>query len=80
MAFCTAGGNVFVPLCSIPVQVMRDGYGGPNASVYVPFVGRWYADGREYVYPGSEVAQTRARTMNGRNIPGVGGNKGFSCS
>lgn len=80
MSFCPQGGNVFVPLCSIPVQATRDGYGGPNASVYVPFYGRWYADGREYIYPNSEVPQNRARIIGGRNIPGVGGNKGFSCA
>lgn len=79
MAFCPPGEREFLPLCTNPVKVSRDGYAGPNASIYLPFYAtRYFFSGA--VYPNEPtIPQALQRTMGGRTIPGTY-TKGYTCS
>lgn len=50
-----------MPLCSIPKLAVRDGYGGANARIFLPFYtpsnNYWFASGQQYTFPGSTIAQ-----------------------
>lgn len=84
--FCPSNTREYLPLCSIPVQMSRDGYAGPNAHLFLP----WYHNSAGYTYyffSGAQVAfangyvaQDGTRLMNGRNIPVAHTGKGFTCN
>lgn len=83
--FCPSTGRQYLPLCSIPTQMSRDGYAGPAAHIYLP----WYHNSAGYTYyffsgaqvslPGGTVAQDGSRLMNGLNLPVAVSGKGFTC-
>jgi len=54
-----------LPLCQSVRPAMRDGYGGANAHIYVPFFGYWYADGAQLSFPNGTVAQATNPTIAG---------------
>jgi hypothetical protein len=79
MAFCPSGSRELLPLCSNPVKVSRDGYAGPNASIYIPFAGtRYFFSGAQYPAQPT-IPQSLQRTMGGRRIPTTY-SKGFTCT
>lgn len=52
--------------CSIPKLATRDGYAGPNARLLIPFADHyWFANGLEYDFPLSTIAQDNSRTLTG---------------
>ena len=62
----------YLPLCSIPKLVSKDGWTGPNAHIYLPFsaAGFYFFSGDTYNFPGSTVAQDQSRTFGGVSKPG----------
>lgn len=70
----------YLPLCSIPPVVSRDGYAGASASIYLPFFGRYFFSGAQYTFPNSSVPQSAARTVGGLSIPGAFSKEGGICS
>ena len=48
-----------LPLCATPKLAIRDGYAGAYAKILLPFYqyGYWFADGKQYTFPSSEVRQ-----------------------
>ncbi len=84
-AFCQSGKRQYLSLCSIPLQMSRDGYAGENAHIYLP----WYHNSAGYSYyffsgkqvssPLGSVNQDGSRLMNGRNLPTAAAGKGFTC-
>lgn len=72
MSQCT---DRFLPLCSIPARMLRDGYGGANAHIYLPFYGFFFASGDNYTFPGSTVPQNQSRFIGGVSKPGNGFHK-----
>lgn len=82
---CSTGVRQYLPMCSIPVQMSRDGYAGPNAHIYLPWYHNsagysyYFFSGAQVAFPDGYVAQDGSRLMNGRNIPLKPYTKGFSC-
>lgn len=54
-----------LPLCEVPKLATRDGYAGANASLYLPFYGYWFADGKQLAFPQSVVAQNPSPVISG---------------
>ena len=54
-----------LPLCSVPTQLLRDGYAGANAKLLVPFIGWWYASGQTLNFPSSRVGQPSGSRLGG---------------
>lgn len=69
-------------LCSIPKIAVRDGYAGPNAKLLLPFYtyGYWFANGQQYTFPGSPIAQDPSRTLVGTQKPNTFQKSCCSCS
>lgn len=72
-------GPRYLSLCSIPKLLMRDGYGGPNAHIYVPFCGFIFASGVTYTFPGSTVAQDMSHTVAGISKPNTFSKNNCEC-
>ena len=74
--------NVLLPLCSLQKVATRDGYTGPNARVWIPFFGYWFADGRQIFTNNvrADVAQNRSYNMQGLIKPNVFKKDCCSCS
>ncbi len=60
-----------VPLCSIPHVAIRNGQAGRNAHLVIPGYGFWFADGKQYNFLNSQVAQEKSQAIGGtyKNIP-----------
>lgn len=54
-----------VPLCSIPKVATRNGLAGRNAMLVIPGYGFWWADGKIYNFPNSQVAQDKSQVIGG---------------
>lgn len=69
-------------LCSRQKITTRDGYTGPNARVWVPFYGYWFADGRQIYTDNTfaDVAQNTAMNMSGLIKPNVFQKDCCSCA
>lgn len=65
-------GQRYLPLCSIPKLMNRDGYTGPNAKIYVPFCGLVFASGATFTPTNSTIPQSDQLFMSGVKKPGVG--------
>ena len=52
-------------LCKTVQPVMRDGYAGSYAHIYLPFYGYWFASGAQYAFPASSVPQNKQMTLGG---------------
>ena len=61
--------NRLLPLCTNPARMSRDGWAGPNASIYLPFFGRYFFSGAQYVFPGGTVPQSRQAFLAGSTKP-----------
>lgn len=55
----------YLPLCSIPARMSRDGYAGQYAKIYVPFVGFYMFNGGVLNLPTSTVSQDHSKFMAG---------------
>lgn len=55
----------YLPLCAIPTVTSRDGYGGINANIYLPFYGFYFFSGAQYTFPGSTVGQNNKTYIGG---------------
>lgn len=66
MSQCT---NRYLALCSKARPLLRDGWAGINAKIYLPFCGFFRADGATVVYPQSTIAQNRSPLMQGGGAP-----------
>lgn len=62
MSQCT---NRYLALCSKPKQLLRDGWSGLNAKIFVPFCGFVRADGATMEFPNSTIAQNNAPLIAG---------------
>lgn len=62
-------GERYLSLCAIPKLAMKDGYGGPNAHIYMPFCGFVFASGQSISFPGSTVAQDQSHVVAGTYKP-----------
>jgi hypothetical protein len=66
-------------LCSIPARMSRDGFGGPNAKIYLPFLtnlanygstgGLYWFDGSIHNFPNATVGQDTKRFIGGITRP-----------
>lgn len=55
-------------LCSIPKVATKDGYAGANAKLLLPFYGYWFANGAQYTWPASTIAQDNSGTIHSTNM------------
>lgn len=85
MTFCQSGARQYLPLCSIPTQMSRDGYAGTNAHIYLPWYHNsagftyYFFSGKQVAFPNGSVPQDGSRLLNGRNLPVASVGKGFTC-
>lgn len=57
----------------------RDGYGGENAKIYLPFAGFVFASGAQFTPARQTVPQYKKRTIGGISKPNTF-TKGFTCN
>lgn len=55
----------YLPLCSIPTRMSRDGFAGPNASIYLPFEGIYFFSGAQFTPKNSTVPQADSKFIGG---------------
>lgn len=72
-------GTRYLPLCSIPKIVNRDGFGGENGKLYIPFCGFVFASGATFAPVGATVPQDPSRTIGGIVKPDTF-SKGFTTN
>ena len=68
----------YLPLCSIPSVVSRDGHAGPNALQYIPFLGFHLFSGETITFPDSQVPQNKWPFMAGGSKPDTFEKSGLS--
>lgn len=73
MSFCEKYKREYLPLCSIPRKMSRDGNAGANASIYIPFIGRYFFSGEQPAYANSTIAQDKSRFIGGSSKPAQSG-------
>lgn len=66
----------YLPLCSIPARMSRDGYSGKYAKIYIPFAGFFLFNGGTLNLPSSTVAQDQSKFMAGVTKPGFSPSSG----
>lgn len=52
--------------------MMRDGWAGVNAHIYLPFYGYWFASGAVFTPARSQIAQSTQPFIGGITKPNVG--------
>lgn len=68
---------VYLPLCNVPKQALREGQAGANAYMNIIGVGPWYASGQLYAFPNASAPQDASHTYNGTSKPNTF-SKGFA--
>jgi hypothetical protein len=76
MSQCT---NRYLSLCSKPVQLLKDGWGGANAKIFMPFCGFVRADGALMVFPRSTVPQDFTLQLSSGSQPDSFNKNSGSC-
>lgn len=66
MSQCT---QRYLALCSKPKQLLRDGWSGINAMIFVPFCGFLRADGATITFPNSTIAQNKSPLLAQGTMP-----------
>jgi len=62
MSQCT---QRYLALCSKPKPLLKDGWAGINAKIFLPFVGFVFGSGATVVFPGSTVPQDYSPLLAG---------------
>lgn len=62
-------GRQYLPLCSIPARMSRDGWAGPNAHIYLPFDGIHFFSGAQWAFPNTTVPQDNKMYIGGVTLP-----------
>lgn len=65
----TCSDQRYLSLCRIAPRGNRDGYGGENAKLYLPFHGYVFASGQTFTPVGSTIAQDQSRFIGGISKP-----------
>lgn len=78
MSQCT---NRYLPLCSIPVAMSKDGFAGETAHIILPFsdAGIYFFSGAQFVPVGDTVAQDTSKTLSGVSHPDTYMKEGCYC-
>lgn len=59
----------YLPLCSIPPRMSRDGNAGVNAHIYLSFVGFYFFNGNTITFPDSTAPQDVRPFVGGTTKP-----------
>lgn len=69
-----------LPLCSQVKRATKDGYGGANARLFLPFYGYWFASGQVPTFAGSTAYQDNSLVDAGSVKPDTFQKDGVVCS
>lgn len=58
-----------IPLCELPRVAIRNGLAGRNAHLIIPGYGFWFADGKQYNFPNSQIPQDKSQVVGGTYKP-----------
>lgn len=76
MAQCT---ERYLPLCTIPPRMSKDGWAGSNAKIYLPFIGFVFFSGATFTPVGDTAAQDDKMYLGGLVKGGVYSKEGCYC-
>jgi len=71
--------NEYLPLCSIPARMSRDGWAGENAKIYVPFHGFLFFNGATFSTASATIPQDKKRFIGGVTKQGFFKKEGGFC-
>lgn len=69
----------YLPLCSIPARMSRDGWAGSTAKIFLPFHGLYFFSGEEYTFPGTTVPQDGSQFVGAPTKEGIFKKEGAWC-
>ena len=78
MSQCT---QRYLPLCSIPARMSKDGFAGETAKIFLPFsdAGLYFFSGAQFVPVGDTVAQDKSKYLGGVAKPDTYMKEGCFC-
>ncbi len=78
MSQCTTR---YLPLCSIPAKMSKDGFAGETAKIYLPFsdAGLYFFSGATFAPVGDTIPQDTSKFISGVSRPDTYTKEGCFC-